>query len=265
MVAKMDNLKQCKKCGEWKDKDNGFGKRKSSKDGYKTICKRCKSEYDKKYREKNKELIIEKRKKYYQKNKENIKEKSKNYREENIEKHKKDKKNYSIKNQKELKEYRKLYYKSFCNFNSDADYRKEIELYEEIKISTNGNLMCKCAYCGEWFEPTIIQILFRIRSMNNLKKGEGRLYCSQNCKNNCPIYNQRLYPKDHKPATSREVQPELRQMVFKRDNYTCQKCGKHRDNLEVGIHCHHKEGILWEPLQSADMDMCITLCEDCHK
>ena len=74
-----------------------------------------------------------------------------------------------------------------------------------------------------------------------------------------------LYPKDQKPATSREVQPELRQLVFKRDNYTCQKCNTHRDNLDIGIHCHHIEGILWEPLQSADMDMCITLCEDCHK
>lgn len=95
--------------------------------------------------------------------------------------------------------------------------------------------------------------------------GESRLYCSQSCKDNCPTYNQQLYPKDHKPATSREVQPELRQLVFERDNYICQKCNTHRDNLEVGIHCHHKEGILWEPLQSADMDICITLCEDCHK
>lgn len=54
-------------------------------------------------------------------------------------------------------------------------------------------------------------------------------------------------------------------MVFERDNYTCKKCNIHKDDLKVGIHCHHKEGILWEPLQSADIDMCITLCESCHK
>ena len=53
-------------------------------------------------------------------------------------------------------------------------------------------------------------------------------------------------------------------MVLKRDNYTCQKCKKHQKDLNVGLHCHHKEGILWEPLESADIDQCITLCKNCH-
>lgn len=56
------------------------------------------------------------------------------------------------------------------------------------------------------------------------------------------------------------MQPELRQMVFERDNWICWKCG-----TTESLHCHHKEGIRWEPLQSADMDMCITLCKKCHK
>lgn len=106
--------------------------------------------------------------------------------------------------------------------------------------------MCKCAYCGEWFEPTYIEVNNRVSAINGkyTEGSEYRLYCSQNCKNSCPIYHKIDYSEDQKPATSREVQPELRQMVFERDNYTCQKCNIHRDNLEVGIHCHHKEGIL---------------------
>jgi len=59
---------------------------------------------------------------------------------------------------------------------------------------------------------------------------------------------------------SREVQPELRQMVFERDNWTCQKCG-----AMESLHCHHLEGIRWEPLESADIDKCITYCRNCHE
>jgi hypothetical protein len=32
------------------------------------------------------------------------------------------------------------------------------------------------------------------------------------------------------------------------------------DDLE----CHHIEGILYNPIESADVDMCVTLCENCH-
>ena len=58
----------------------------------------------------------------------------------------------------------------------------------------------------------------------------------------------------------REIQPELRQMVLKRDEYQCVKCGSD-ENLE----CHHIIPVSIEPLLSADMDNCITLCSECHK
>jgi 5-methylcytosine-specific restriction endonuclease McrA len=61
------------------------------------------------------------------------------------------------------------------------------------------------------------------------------------------------------------VQPELRQMVFERDNYTCQRCGFHKDDFQNGIHCHHIESLNENPIESADIDNCITLCEGCHK
>jgi len=125
-------------------------------------------------------------------------------------------------------------------------------------------LETKCAYCGSWFIPTISQVYERIRALEGRNYGEQRIYCSNKCKMECPIYHQILYPKDSKPKTSREVHPELRQMRFKIDNYTCQKCGKHQGELKVGLHCHHIEGIRWEPLESADLDKCITVCKNCH-
>ena len=42
------------------------------------------------------------------------------------------------------------------------------------------------------------------------------------------------------------------------------KCGKHQDDLDVGLHAHHIEGIRWESIESADIDRVITLCVDCH-
>lgn len=50
-------------------------------------------------------------------------------------------------------------------------------------------------------------------------------------------------------------------MVLERDSWTCQKCNK----VDVELHCHHFEGIMINPIESADIDMCITLCVRCHK
>ena len=91
-------------------------------------------------------------------------------------------------------------------------------------------------------------------------EGEGRFYCSNECKNNCSIYNQKLYPKDFKIDYNRESQPELRDLVLQRDEYECQRCGNSTD-----LHCHHFEGLNINPIESADIDNCITLCSDCHK
>lgn len=145
-------------------------------------------------------------------------------------------------------------------------YASQINYAEECRRNKNDKnvLEVKCAYCGRWFVPTVTQVYERIRSLNGRNYGEQRIYCSDKCKHECPIFHQIAYPKDFKLETSREVQPELRQMRFEIDNYTCQKCNKHQDDLDCGLHCHHKEGIRWEPLESADIDKVITYCKNCH-
>jgi len=145
-------------------------------------------------------------------------------------------------------------------------YQPQLLFIEDCRRNKKDQniLEVKCAYCGSWYIPSLGSIWKRLETIKGQTTGENRLYCSNECKNECPIYNQRKYPKNYKPATSREVQPELRQMRFKLDNYTCQKCGKHQSILSVGLHCHHIEGIRWEPLESTDIDKVITLCKDCH-
>ena len=254
-------MKQCSKCKEWKD-ESEFNKDKNKKDNLFPQCKKCKKKYDKGRYENNKEEIDQRNKEYYKNYREEMCEQQKKYNKNNKEKVKQANREWYINH----KEERRKYWCSSLDFNSTTQMRKEIELYEEVRESEDGSIECKCAYDGGWFEPTKKQIRNRLDVINGkgTKGSENRLYCSDKCKENCPIYNQVLYSKDQKPATSREVQPELRKMVFARDNYTCQKCGYHKDELEVGIHCHHIEGIRWNPLESVDVDICITLCEDHH-
>lgn len=145
-------------------------------------------------------------------------------------------------------------------------YHNQLSIDEKPQPDINDNniLTVVCSYCGKRYIPSINEVGNRVRSLKGTSGGECRLYCSDQCKQECPIFNQTLWPKDFKPATSREVQPELRQMRFKIDNYTCQKCGKNQDELKIGLHCHHIEGIRWEPLESADIDKVISYCKYCH-
>lgn len=76
--------KKCSKCKEVKTIDN-FGKNRRRKDGLHYCCRICKREEERKYREENREVLIEKSRKYREENREIINEKSRKYREENLE------------------------------------------------------------------------------------------------------------------------------------------------------------------------------------
>ncbi len=145
-------------------------------------------------------------------------------------------------------------------------YKEIISFVDKCKRNKRDKniLEVKCSYCGLWYIPRLTDVNERVRSIRNGIDG-CKLYCSNNCKQECSIYGQHKYPKGFITQNhSREVQPELRQMRFKLDNYTCQRCNIRQDKLTVGLHCHHLEGIRWEPLESADVDKVITLCKDCH-
>ncbi len=145
----------------------------------------------------------------------------------------------------------------------DISYWKENLSIEEDPIETKNGFKCKCkcAYCKKYFIPKISSLKSRILCLSGKSKGESRLYCSDRCKQLCPIFGRQKYPKGfiNKPDTSRPDQPELRQLVLERDNNQCQICGSSKD-----LHCHHITGVEMNPIESADIDNCITLCSKCH-
>jgi len=144
-------------------------------------------------------------------------------------------------------------------------YASQISYAEQVRRNSEDHkiLETRCTYCGKWFIPALSEIQSRIKALNGVRRGtENRLYCSKQCKHECPIYRKQKYSAEEKNHNqlAREVQAELRQMVFERDNWECQKCGSTKS-----LHCHHVEGIRWDPLESADVDKCITFCKSCHK
>jgi hypothetical protein len=121
-------------------------------------------------------------------------------------------------------------------------------------------LQIACNYCGKFFNPSRQQVENRLLAINSIVSAENRFYCSESCKENCSIFNQHKYPKGYKKATSREVDPETRKETFKRDDWTCQRCGSTKS-----LHCHHIEGAVQQPMLANDPENCITLCKKCHK
>jgi len=152
-------------------------------------------------------------------------------------------------------------------------YTSQIEWCEEVRRSpTDRNILeVRCFKCNEWYIPSKDGIINRIRAIKGQLKGESNFYCSDQCKNSCSIYGKRpetLMKEDAIRAgrlswleLDREVQPELRQLVLKRDGYQCVKCGE----TDKPLHCHHIYPVAIEFIESADMDNCMTLCIDCHK
>ena len=52
-----------------------------------------------------------------------------------------------------------------------------------------------------------------------------------------------------------------RSLVFERDGYTCQECGK----VGVTLNAHHKKHYAYFPKLRFDVDNGVTLCKNCHK
>jgi len=225
---------------------------------------------DKTHSEETKKSISDSRKKYFE-SFEAIKKQSEAQKKrfENSENHPMYGKKHSEETKKRMGESRKGSIRNWkggvtkSNIPLYDTYAPQISYAEQVRRNQDDPniLEVKCTYCGKWFVPQLKNVNSRKNALNGNTSGENRLYCSDQCKRECPIYKKQKFSSEenNQKQYSREVQPELRQIVFERDNWTCQKC-----RSTESLHCHHIEGIRWEPLESADIDKCITYCKSCH-
>ena len=168
-----------------------------------------------------------------------------------------------------IEDVKKLYYQD--NIPVYNTYAPQLEWCEEVRRNKEDPniLEVRCFRCDEWYIPSLHNTNNRIRYVKGNSKWESHFYCSKECKNSCSIFNKHINTIMKEDAVragrlpwlelGREVQSELRQMVLERDEYKCAKCGD-SNNLQ----CHHILPVSIEPLLSADIDNCITLCKECH-
>ena len=282
--------KICPKCKRELDVGR-FSKNTSAKDGLQRRCKDCASEYGRKRFLDKKDDLKKYQKEYY----ENNKDEKKKYRENNKDKKREYDKLYYEINKNKKKKYSSLYYiyninkvKEYREANKDKikerkkEYNKDKALFstyfvkltvEEDPISDNeGYLQVRCTHCKEYFYPTNLEVQHRIRALNGTIEGECRLYCSDTCKHSCPLY--KFKPgMDYQPGTKEweerqnkepdrdpVLQADWHKMILERDGYKCVKCG-----VTENLTAHHVEGIHWNPLESLDLDVGVTLCESCNR
>ena len=236
--------KLCSKCKKFKDFSE-FSKCKANKDGLSMKCRNCVKLYNAQYYLNNKNVINKKQRQYYLNNTERFAKRWKSYYTKNRHQRIKDCKAYGF---------------SIAKYTTFAT---RLTIDESPRLAKDGiSLEVKCRYCGKYFVPTNSEVSKRIQALTG-NIGTQYLYCSDNCKEACPVYNQQKYPKGFKKASSREVNPLIRQLCFERDNWACQICGATQEDDQ--LHCHHLEGVAKNPRLGNDVTNTITLCKTCHK
>lgn len=142
-------------------------------------------------------------------------------------------------------------------------------------------MMKICEVCGENFEVRIYEV----------SRGKGR-FCSKNCKAKVMmsyINKGRKFTEEHRKKIGdanrgennsnwkggkRTVNMEIRKSfdmtnwryyIFRRDDYTCQRClARNGQGKKIILHAHHIIPFAVAPEEHFESSNGATLCEDCH-
>lgn len=121
-------VKKCSTCEEYKEAHpENFYRDRSKSDGFNTVCKKCASVRDRKYREDNRSVIRKRKRDYYTKNLEAIKTRDRIYYENNKEK----KLEYAKKYRGDNKEKLSASHKRWAQENKDYVNSYKRRMYKE--------------------------------------------------------------------------------------------------------------------------------------
>lgn len=263
--------KICKLCGKTKDLSEFYKKINS----YENICKKCKYEKNKK----NHKLICKLCGKEFYSSKKEQQFCSKKCRGEH-QKHKAITKCESCGKEIRLTNYQIIRSKHhYCSNECRAIGVRMYQSNENNPNYKNATIEVKCSNCNKNFK------ILKCTTTNSDRSQKQNFYCSQKCKyehqkktlkgKSNPNYGNgykiqgKLNPNYNFTKTYEErIKQRLytdyytwRNNVFKRDDYTCQCCGKRGGDLIS----HHLEGYNWCKKRRTDLDNGVTLCENCHK
>ena len=131
-------------------------------------------------------------------------------------------------------------------------------------------LNVRCYNCGKWYTPKYADANAKQRVINGKAMGENNLYCSDGCKNSCPVYRHRpdyvdprskLYVEKTEAQDVRNCQTDhLKQIQCDTHGYNyCEKCG---DIIDVEL--HHTQEISKFGTNAINSSGHILLCAGCH-
>ena len=171
----------------------------------------------------------------------------------------------SKEHKKKISESRKFslkdYKEKYPFFSKIEEMRYNPDKIEEKEIQVH----CKNHECenskekGGWFTPTSKQFKYRKDNLENEGLDRSYFYCSQHCKDTCPLYNLHGDPfkNTELPYTYQEYKV-CRGIVLERESGLCEYCG------EPATHIHHIFPVKLEPFFALDPDCCVACCEKCH-
>lgn len=280
----------CTQCGEEKSKEE-FSLFNKTPDGRRARCKICEQEYSSSYYDDNKKKISEKaaakkniraeyikvysannkdkikegNKRYYIENKDVISVKSKEYRDNNKDKKSTTDRNYRDRNRDRLNAHHREYLRSLDTTLSHLDRLIPEDEAEVI----DGVITVVCRLCGKRFAPLRTFVINRIAAVEGRGPGECNFYCSDLCRNACPLHGfhpekqidsrSKLYTPKSEREEDRACQTDhLKQLQCdERGHNWCEKCG---DIIDVELHHTQPVGSK-DAVSSAGH---LLLCAYCH-
>ncbi len=152
--------------------------------------------------------------------------------------------------------YNKQQQEAFAKYST---YHKRLTVDEAVKEGEDDKLLVKCKLCKKYYNPNRLSVSRRIWALNSDNGSESNLYCSDNCKDQCPLYrNKGAFNTKIKRDAAYTL--EARTIALKRAKNKCEICGE-TENL----HVHHIVPVKENPLYMYDIDNLIVLCaEKCH-
>lgn len=151
------------------------------------------------------------------------------------------------------------------------DYEEKYPFFckiEEIIDDPDGyGILVRCKKCNEWFKPIGNQVWSRVVALENpYGFGENNLYCSDECKNSCPLYNLQSDPfknSDNSKLSSYELSIWREQVLlnqFDGHGYNfCEYC-----HGTEKLTAHHIEPKKLVPFYALDPDNGLVACSECH-
>lgn len=136
-------------------------------------------------------------------------------------------------------------------------YKNQLVIDDHPRRTKNGYLSVRCKHCKKYFKPTRGQVQSRIVALNNAA-GESSFYCSDKCKQECPIFNTKgMYQEGFQ--IDEQLMNEVKAEALKRAEYLCEICHETKH-----LNVHHINPKKISPIEAYDLENLIVLCYKCH-